>query len=485
MQIANQHYDVLIIGAGLSGIGAAHHLQKKCPERTFAIIEMRKNIGGTWDLFRYPGIRSDSDMHTLGYEFRPWTAAKAIADGPAILKYIKDAAQAEGIEKKIAFQHKIIAADWSSLDKKWTVHIEQVATGQQIKTTCQFLFMCSGYYNYKNGYMPKFAGIDQFAGQVIHPQHWTEDIDYENKKVVVIGSGATAVTLVPEMAKKAAHVTMLQRSPTYMIALPSKDMLANGLRKILPNRLVYRLIRFKNVLFQQITYKLARRFPNAAKKGLQRLAKKQLPSDFKTDIHLNPTYKPWDQRACLIPDGDLFEAITNGSATIVTDHIETFTQKGLQLRSGQQLAADIIVSATGLKLEMLGGATISVNGEPIKTGDLYCYRGMMYSSVPNFANVFGYTNASWTLKSDLIANYVCRLLNHMKNTSTSVCTPHYKADPNIAEPFIDFNSGYVLRDIDKLPKQGAQMPWKVHQNYIRDMINMKFNKLEDGIMIFS
>lgn len=484
MQIANQYFDVLIIGAGLSGIGAAHHLQKKCPDRTFAIVEMRKNIGGTWDLFRYPGIRSDSDMHTLGYEFRPWTASKAIADGPAILEYIKDTARDGNIKQKIAFQHKLLRANWSSTNKKWTVDIEKTKTGEVIYVDCQFLFMCSGYYNYQNGYMPKFAGIDKFKGQVIHPQQWTEDINYENKKVVVIGSGATAVTLVPEMAKKAASVTMLQRSPTYMVALPSKDLIANTLRKILPVSWAYRITRWKNVLFQLFTYKLARRFPNATKKVLKGRAKRNLPSGFATDIHLNPSYNPWDQRACLVPDGDLFDAIKGGTATIVTDHIETFTDRGIILRSGQELPADLVVAATGLRLQVLGGATISKDNHTIEAGRLYCYRGMMYNDIPNFANIFGYTNASWTLKSDLIANYVCRLLNHMKSTGTTVCMPRYQEDPTIAEPFIDFNSGYVLRDIDKLPKQGAQAPWKVHQNYIRDLMNMKWNNLEDGVMEF-
>ncbi|MFK7935625.1 MAG: flavin-containing monooxygenase [Saprospiraceae bacterium] len=483
MQIANQHLDVLIVGAGLSGIGAAYHLQTKCPDRSFALLEMRENMGGTWDLFRYPGIRSDSDMYTLGYNFRPWKAAKAIADGPAILEYIKDTASENQIDKKIAYQHKMIAANWSSADKKWTVKIAQLATGKEVEVSCQFLLMCSGYYDYDQGYTPDFQGIESFNGQLVHPQKWTSDIDYDNKKVVVIGSGATAVTLVPELAKKAAKVTMLQRSPTYIITTPSEDVIANFAKKILPAKVAYKSARWKNITLSILIYQLARRFPNFIKRLLMKLAQKELPAEVDVNVHFNPKYKPWDQRLCLIPDSDLYESLSDGSAQIVTDHIQHFTETGIQLKSGKHLEADLVVSATGLKMLMLGGATISIDNQTIKPADLFCYRGMMFNGMPNFAMTFGYTNASWTLKADLTCDYVCRILNYFKKTGATVATPIMKEELD-TEPLLDFNSGYVLRDIDNLPKQGSKKPWKVHQNYVMDLISMKYNRLEDGVMEF-
>ncbi|MCR9287910.1 MAG: NAD(P)/FAD-dependent oxidoreductase [Bacteroidetes bacterium] len=484
MNQRKEYLDVLIVGAGLSGIGAAHHIQTKCPDRTYAILEARPTMGGTWDLFRYPGIRSDSDMYTLGYAFRPWKEQKAIADGPSILNYIKETAESDGSDQKIRYNHKVKNATWSSKTAQWTVEVEQIDSGEMIEIACNFLFMCSGYYRYEAGFTPDFKGREDFEGRIVHPQKWTSDINYEDKKVVVIGSGATAVTLVPELAKKAKLVTMLQRSPTYIMNAPSIDPIASFLRKILPNKLAYFLSRWKNILMGILFYKVARSKPNFTSKLLKAGVKKAVSKEIDINKHFTPKYKPWDQRLCLVPDSDLFEAINKGKATIVTDHIEKFTKEGIQLESGEHLEADIIVTATGLKMQLLGNMELTVDEKPINYGDLYAYRGMMFNDVPNMAMAFGYTNASWTLKSDLTCEYVCRLLNHMKATGTKVVTPRQN-DPNFEEePIIDFNSGYVLRELDKLPKQGTKRPWKVFQNYLLDVFNFRFSKLEDGFLEF-
>ena len=478
-----EHVDVLIVGAGLSGIGAGYHLQKHCPGKSYAVLEGRECIGGTWDLFRYPGIRSDSDMYTLGYSFRPWRGAKAIADGPSILNYVRDTAKDYGIDKKIRFNHRVKRASWSSAEARWTVEAEQ-ASGEVVCFTCNFLFMCSGYYNYEAGYTPEFAGAERFGGRIVHPQKWTDDIDYAGKRVVVIGSGATAVTLVPEMAKTAAHVTMLQRSPTYIVARPQEDAIANWLRRHLPAKVAYGLTRWKNVLLGMLFYNLCRRAPEKMKRQIIQRVRSQVGSSCDVDRHFTPSYNPWDQRLCLVPNGDLFHMLRQGKASVVTDQIETFTATGLKLRSGAELAADLVVTATGLNLQVLGNLQLDVDGRPVDLSKAMSYKGMMYSDVPNLASAFGYTNASWTLKCDLTCEYVCRLLEHMDQHGYRQCTPR-NTDPTVTPtPWIDFTSGYVQRSIDKFPKQGSKAPWRLYQNYALDLVNFKFGSVEDGVLNF-
>ncbi len=484
-KLSQEHLDVLIVGAGLSGIGAAHHLQRSLPGKTYAIFEARADLGGTWDLFRYPGIRSDSDMHTLGYRFRPWTAAKSIADGESILEYLRDTAREEGIEPKIRFHHRVLAASWSSEQALWTVEAERVDTGETVTVTCDFLFVNSGYYRYDEGYSPDFPGVEQFGGTVIHPQHWPEDADYAGKRVVVVGSGATAVTLVPAMARDAAKVTMLQRSPTYIVSVPGEDPVAKGLRRFLPDRAVYPIVRWKNVLLQMFTYRLSRKRPGLVKKLVRKGVINSLPAGYDVDKHFSPKYNPWDQRMCLVPDSDLFKALAAGDAEIVTDAIKTFDESGIVLESGARLDADVVVSATGLNLLFLGGMTVSVDGEERDLTQEYVYKGMMLSGVPNFAFTIGYTNASWTLKADLTAEYVCRLLRHMDAGGYEVCAPELRPGGIDELPLLDFNSGYVLRALDHLPKQGAVEPWKLKQNYPLDLRALRHGALEDGTMKFS
>ncbi len=482
--VVPEHVDVLIVGAGLSGIGAAHHLQDRCPGRSYAILEARGAIGGTWDLFRYPGIRSDSDMHTLGYRFRPWKAAKSIADGASILEYVRETAREAGIDRHVHFHHRVRAAAWSSAEQRWTVEAERTDSGETIRLTCGFLFNCSGYYRYDRGYTPEFTGIEGFGGSVIHPQHWPTDAEYAGKRVVVIGSGATAVTLVPALAAQAAHVTMLQRSPTYIVSMPGEDPLAKRLRRWLPDRIAYPVVRWKNVLFQLVTYRLARRFPGLIKNMVRRGVVSALPAGYDVDTHFTPPYNPWDQRMCLVPDGDLFESLADGSAEIVTDRIATFTEGGIRLESGRELEADVVVTATGLELLFLGGMQLSVDGEEVDVARAMTYKGMMLSDVPNMAFTIGYTNASWTLKADLVAEYACRLINHMAARGYGECVPHV-SDPAInEEPLMDFTSGYVLRSLDQLPKQGSKEPWKLRQNYPVDLRNLRHGSLDDGEMRF-
>jgi monooxygenase len=483
--VSSEHFDVLIVGAGLSGVGAAHHLQQRCPGKTYAILEAREDIGGTWDLFRYPGIRSDSDMHTLGYRFRPWTEAKSIADGPSILRYVRDTAREGGIDRQIRLRHRVVNAEWSSADARWTVEAERGDTGETVTMTCGFLFMNSGYYRYDEGYTPEFPGLDSFAGEVVHPQHWPEDLDYAGRRVVVIGSGATAMTLVPALARDAAHVTMLQRSPTYVVSMPGEDGIANCLRRYLPDRIVYPIVRWKNVALQGISYRLSRRRPVLMKKLLRRGVMKALPPGYDVDTHFNPRYNPWDQRLCLVPDADLFKALHDGSAEIVTDRVETFTEGGIKLESGAELEADVVITATGLNLLFLGGMRVSIDDEEPDMARALTYKGMMLSDLPNFAYTLGYTNASWTLKADLTSEYVCRLLNHMDAGGYRICTPQV-SDPSITEqPLLDFSSGYVLRSIDHLPKQGSKEPWKLRQNYPLDLRTLRHGPVADGAMRFS
>jgi cation diffusion facilitator CzcD-associated flavoprotein CzcO len=478
-----EHLDELIVGAGLSGIGAAHHLQERCPGKSYAILEARAELGGTWDLFRYPGIRSDSDMHTLGYRFRPWTAAKSIADGESILEYVRETAREAGIDRHIRFHHRVLAASWSSEEARWTVEAERADTGERTAFTCGFLLVNSGYYRYDEGYSPEFPGRERFAGTVIHPQHWPEDAEYAGKRVVVIGSGATAVTLVPAMAREAAHVTMLQRSPTYIVSMPGEDPLAKLLRRFLPDRVAYPVVRWKNVLVQLVSYRIARRWPGVIKRMVRRGVANALPAGYDVDTHFKPRYQPWDQRLCLVPDGDLFEALNDGSAEIVTDRVSTFTERGVQLESGRELEADVIVTATGLNLLFLGGMSFAIDGEPADPTRSYVYKGTMLSGFPNFAFTVGYTNASWTLKADLTSEFACRVINHLGERGYRYCVPELSGGIE-EEPILDFNSGYVLRALELLPKQGAEEPWKLKQNYPLDLRTLRFGPLEDGTLRF-
>ncbi|WP_433341493.1 flavin-containing monooxygenase [Micromonospora sp. CA-111912] len=482
--MASDHVDVLIVGAGLSGVGAACHLRRNRPDSTYGVLEARGAIGGTWDLFRYPGIRSDSDMFTLGYSFKPWTNPLAIADGDSIRDYVRETAREYGVDEHIRFHHRVLAADWDSASARWTVRAHRDDTGEDVTLTCAFLFTCSGYYRYDTGYTPDLPGVRAYTGRLVHPQHWPADLDHTGKRVVVIGSGATAVTLVPALAERAAHVTMLQRSPTYVIALPSRDALADALRRFLPAKAAYPVVRWKNVLFGTATFQLSRRAPKLVKRFLRRAARGRLPAGYDVDRHFSPRYDPWDQRLCVVPDGDLFTTLGQGRASVVTDRIETFTATGLRLASGAELTADVVVTATGLNLLVLGGMTITVDGERVDLARTVAYKGMMLSGVPNFALTIGYTNASWTLKADLVATYVCRLLTHLDATGQQVVTPLAPASGDL-EPLIDLKSGYVLRSADVLPKQGAATPWRLHQNYARDVLLMRHGRLTDSGVRFS
>ena len=481
----SDHIDILVIGAGLSGIGAACHLRKISPGREFAILEARDCIGGTWDLFRYPGVRSDSDMFTLGYAFRPWLGAKSITDGQSILEYVRATAREHDIERAIRFHHRVRRASWSSQDVRWTVEVERGADKELARLTCNFLIVCSGYYSYAEGYTPALPGIARFEGRVVHPQSWTEDVVYANKRVVVIGSGATAVTLVPELAKVASHVTMLQRSPTYVVAWPDEDRIANALRRWLPARAACSIARWKNVLAGMYFYRICKRDPERAKAMIRDGLRAELGPDYDIATHFTPRYDPWDQRLCLAPNGDFFHAIRSGKTTIVTDEIETFTRTGLKLRSGRELEADLVVTATGLNLQVLGGAEIDVDGKLADPATTLSYKGVMYSDIPNLASVFGYTNASWTLKADLISGYICRLLNYMDRQGLAQCTPR-NSDPTIERrPPIDFSSGYFQRSMDKLPRQGSRKPWRIYQNYIQDLIALRLAPIDDGVLEFA
>jgi cation diffusion facilitator CzcD-associated flavoprotein CzcO len=479
-----EHFDVLIVGAGLSGIGAGYHLQQKCPGKSYVILEGRDCIGGTWDLFRYPGIRSDSDMYTLGYSFRPWTEPKAIADGPRILNYVRETAADNGIDKKIRFHHRVKRASWSSQQACWTVEAERTPSGEGgteiVRFTCNFLFMCSGYYKYEEGYTPEFSGTADFAGRIVHPQKWTDDIDYAGKRVVVIGSGATAVTLVPEMARTADHVTMLQRSPTYVVARPAEDVLANKLRRNLSAKLAYHLIRWRNVLFGMYFFQLCRRKPARAKQLILGGVRMALGPDYDIGKHFTPRYNPWEQRLCLVPDGDLFAAMRDGKVRIATGAVERFTPDGLKLATGEEVAADIIVTATGLNLKLAGGIALTIDGEPANLAERYIYKGMMLSGVPNLFVAFGYANASWTLRSDLTARSACRLLNHMDRNGYRIATPRAEGEMP-RRPVIDFSSGYVRRAAESLPSQSDRAPWLVPQNYVRDALGMTFGRIGKAI----
>ena len=486
--MTSEHVDVVVVGAGLSGIGAGYHLQTMSPDRSYVILEGRESLGGTWDLFRYPGVRSDSDMHTLGFSFKPWTEAKSIADGPSILKYLKQTVAQFGIDKHIRYGQLVTKAQWSTDDALWTVTSTNKATGATNTYTCSFLFMCSGYYSYKKGHTPEFPGRERFKGTIVHPQEWPTDLDYAGKRVVVIGSGATAVTIVPSMADKAAHVTMLQRSPTYMVSRPDHDVLANRMRKVLPPKVAYNLTRFKNTWRQQLVYNKTRTDPNKVKQLLLGGIKMELGADYDIAKHFTPNYNPWDQRLCLVPNGDLFKSMRKGKASVVTDHITSFTETGIQLASGEHLDADIIVTATGLELVTLGEMDFFVDGNQVDFAKTWTYKGFAYSDIPNLASTFGYINASWTLRSDLTAEYVCRLLNHMRKRGVVQCTPRLREqDHNMQErPWIDgFSSGYMQRMMHRMPRQGDHEPWINPQNYRRDKKMFKHSPIDDGVMQFS
>lgn len=497
-----EHLDVLIIGAGLSGIGAGAQVRMELPGKRFAILEAREASGGTWDLFRYPGVRSDSDMYTLGYRFRPWKEQKAIADGPSILRYIRETAREYDLEKAIRYGHRVRRAEWDSAEAKWTVEVDVERRGdagtrargkaengrkgeegsERVVFTCSFLYLCTGYYKYEEGYTPEWAGFGDYEGTVVHPQKWPAELDYAGKRVLVIGSGATAVTLVPAMAETAAHVTMLQRSPTYVVSMPSEDRIANAFRAVLPAKAAYAATRWKNVLRQMFFYGLAKKRPAAMKRLIEKGVRAELGEEQLE--HFRPNYNPWDQRLCLVPDSDLFAAIREGKASVVTSEIETFTKTGVRLTNGEEIEADIVVTATGLVLKIMDGLELVVDGEPVVLSEKIAYKGMMYNDVPNLAQAFGYTNASWTLKCDLTSEYVCRLIKYMDANGFRSCTPRLNDETITREPALDFNSGYVLRALGEIPSQGSKHPWRLHQNYAKDLRMLRYGRLDDGTMEF-
>ena len=480
-----EHLDVLIIGAGISGIGAGCHLTMKNPDRSFAIMEGRGAIGGTWDLFRYPGIRSDSDMHTFGYAFRPWVEDRDIATGDSILKYLQDTVAAYKLNDKIRFGHRVTRVEWLSAENKWVADVTQTETETSFQISCNFLLSCTGYYNYKAGHLPEFKDYDSFQGTIAHPQHWPQDLDYSGKRVVIIGSGATAVTLVPAMSADAAHVTMLQRSPTYVISRPGEDAMAMKLRRWFPSKIAYRLARIKNIGISIYMYSLCQRKPEKIRAYLRGLTKKAVGPDIDVDVHFKPTYNPWDQRLCLIPDSDLFKVLRKGDASIVTDHIDRFTETGIKLKSGQELEADIIVPATGLAIQFMGGMEMFMDGKKLSSGDMVGYKGMLFRDIPNFSALMGYTNASWTLKVDLTCDYMCRLLNYMKKRGYKTVAPTAEDGEITPEPMIGLKSGYILRAADMMPKQGAKAPWRNKNSYLSDLMAIRYSKINDGVLSFN
>ncbi|KVN19651.1 FAD-containing monooxygenase EthA [Burkholderia stagnalis] len=479
-----EHVDVLIAGAGLSGIGVARYLETERPDTSYVILESRAATGGTWDLFRYPGIRSDSDMHTYGYEFKPWPHKKSIAGADAILSYLRQTAAEYDIDRHIRLNHKVIHAAWSSSQARWTVEVERVDTGERRTMLAKWFFSAAGYYHHDQGYTPKLEGIERFQGQTIHPQHWPEDLDYSGKRVVVIGSGATAVTLLPAMAEKAGHVTMLQRTPTYVMSLPAEDIIANSLRKVMPHKWAYSIVRRKNIAISRGIWHLCRTRPNTARRLIRYLNKRQLPKDYPVDVHFNPPYSPWDQRLCAVPDGDLFKSIRDGRASVVTDRIKTFTETGILLESGQELPADIIVTATGLNIRLFGGIKLSVDGQPIDLHSTVAFKGMMLSGVPNFAFSVGYTNSSWTLKLGLLSSHFCRLLDHMDRTGYAICAPELPDADMPKRPLLDFGAGYVKRAIESMPCQGPGNPWIMSQDYYVDVENLRNGPIEHPCLHF-
>lgn len=476
------HKDIIVVGAGISGIAAGYNLQKSCPNKSFAILEGRSSLGGTWDLFKYPGVRSDSDMHTLGFRFKPWIHKKSIADGPSILEYLNETVDEYNLREKISFNQKVISSNWASDKSVWELKV--LSNGDEISMTCNFLFLCGGYYSYDKPFMPKFPNQEEFQGKLIHPQFWDESLDYTNKKVVVIGSGATAITLVPAIAKKAEHVTMLQRSPSYVVSGPGEDSWSHSLNKILPLRLSYFLIRWKNILRTSLGFYLARKYPNWVKKRLIDRVRDELGQDFNVEKHFTPRYNPWDQRMCLVPDSNLFASIRDNKASVVTDVIKSFTKEGILVESGEQIEADIIITATGIELNILNDISVSVDDRKVVPNNKLSYKGMMLSGVPNLAFSFGYVNASWTLRADLTCEYVCRLLNEMDKQNVAVCLPEDDSQAIVDDEYIDFTSGYVQRALDILPKQGMKAPWRNYQNYLKDIFLVRLFSIKDSTLKF-
>ena len=483
--MTQNHFNVIVVGAGISGIGAGYYLQKKCPNKSFVILEGRDNIGGTWDLFRYPGIRSDSDMNTMGFRFKPWMGVKSIADGPSILSYLHETVKENDLNKKIQFNQWVNEASWSSRDSQWTVQVENKKTQELQDFTCDFLFLCGGYYNYEEGYTPHFAGRENFLGQIIHPQKWPKNLDYKNKKVVVIGSGATAVTIIPTMAEEAAHVTMLQRSPTYFLSAPDEDPVGNFLRKIISSKLTYKLVRWKNIRFQWWFFQKCRKFPKKVKEFLIKQVREELGPNYDIETHFTPKYNPWEQRMCLVPNGDFFNAINAGKASVITDHIDRFTKKGIKLKSGGEVEADLIVTATGLNLEVCNGIKLEVDNNEVDISKTMTYKGMMFSDVPNLVATFGYTNASWTLRADLTSEYVCRLLNFMDKKGYANCCPRTAEHVEPEGDWLDFTSGYVKRSMHKFPKQGSRDPWRNTQNFPKDVLAIRWGNIDNKELKFT
>ena len=483
--MTQNHFNVIVVGAGISGIGAGYYLQKKCPNKSFVILEGRDNIGGTWDLFRYPGIRSDSDMNTMGFRFKPWMGVKSIADGPSILSYLHETVKENDLNKKIQFNQWVNEASWSSRDSQWTVQVENKKTQELQDFTCDFLFLCGGYYNYEEGYTPHFAGRENFLGQIIHPQKWPKNLDYKNKKVVVIGSGATAVTIIPTMAEKAAHVTMLQRSPTYFLSAPDEDPVGNFLRKFISSKLTYKLVRWKNIRFQWWFFQKCRKFPKKVKEFLIKQVREELGPNYDIETHFTPKYNPWEQRMCLVPNGDFFNAINAGKASVITDHIDRFTKKGIKLKSGGEVEADLIVTATGLNLEVCNGIKLEVDNNEVDISKTMTYKGMMFSDVPNLVATFGYTNASWTLRADLTSEYVCRLLNFMDKKGYANCCPRTAEHVEPDGDWLDFTSGYVKRSMHKFPKQGSRDPWRNTQNFPKDVLAIRWGNIDNKELKFT
>ena len=483
--MTQNHFNVIVVGAGISGIGAGYYLQKKCPNKSFVILEGRDNIGGTWDLFRYPGIRSDSDMNTMGFRFKPWMGVKSIADGPSILSYLHETVKENDLNKKIQFNQWVNEASWSSRDSQWTVQVENKKTQELQDFTCDFLFLCGGYYNYEEGYTPHFAGRENFLGQIIHPQKWPINLDYKNKKVVVIGSGATAVTIIPTMAEEAAHVTMLQRSPTYFLSAPDEDPVGNFLRKFISSKLTYKLVRWKNIRFQWWFFQKCRKFPKKVKEFLIKQVREELGPNYDIETHFTPKYNPWEQRMCLVPNGDFFNAINAGKASVITDHIDRFTKKGIKLKSGGEVEADLIVTATGLNLEVCNGIKLEVDNNEVDISKTMTYKGMMFSDVPNLVATFGYTNASWTLRADLTSEYVCRLLNFMDKKGYANCCPRTAEHVEPEGDWLDFTSGYVKRSMHKFPKQGSRDPWRNTQNFPKDVLAIRWGNIDNKELKFT
>ncbi len=478
------HYDVVVVGAGISGIGAGHHLQEKCPDKTFIIFEGRESFGGTWDLFRYPGIRSDSDMHTMGYRFKPWLDDKFIADGPSILNYLEETISENNLQEKIIYQHKVLSSSWSSTESKWTLEVDNLKSGIVDKYTCNFLLMCGGYYNYEGGYDPDFKNEDLFEGSIIHPQKWPEDLDYENKNVVIIGSGATAVTIVPAMADKVEHITMLQRSPTYFMSAPDKDMIGNFLKKIFPQRLAFFLTRWKNILLGNFFYNRCVKNPDKVKEMLINGVRDQLGEDFDIEKHFTPKYKPWDERLCFVPNADFFEAMKAGKASVVTDQIDEFTKTGIRLKSGEKLSADIIIKATGLNLQFLNGVDVTVDNSKVDISKKLTFKGKMFSNIPNLAVSFGYARASYTLGADLSSEFVCRLLNYMNKNGYDSCTPVPSEGVESEGTMLNLSSGYVKRAVDRMPKQGSRAPWQGNQSYLADVAQVRWRSIKNEDLQF-